>query len=65
MPKQKTHRGTAKRFKVTGTGKLRRRKAWRGHNKHKKSSARWRRVQGDTELSKGDEKRINRLLGRA
>jgi large subunit ribosomal protein L35 len=60
----KTHRGAAKRFKVTGTGKIRRRKAWRGHNKHKKSSARWRRNQGDADLSPGDAKRIGRMLGR-
>ena len=64
MPKMKTHRGAAKRFKVTGTGKIRRRKAWRGHNKHKKSSTRWRRVQGDADLSPGDAKRIGRMLGR-
>ena len=31
MPKVKTHRGAAKRFKVTGTGKIRRRKAFRAH----------------------------------
>ena len=64
MPKMKTHRGAAKRFKVTGTGRIRRRKAWRGHNRHKKSPARWRRVQGDADLSKGDEQRIGRMLGR-
>ena len=64
MPKMKTHRGAAKRFKVTGTGKIRRRKAWRGHNRHKKSSARWRRVQGEADLAPGDERRIGRLLGR-
>ncbi len=64
MPKMKTHRGAAKRFKVTGTGKIRRRKAWRGHNRHKKSGARWRRVQGETDLSPGDAKRQARLLGR-
>ena len=64
MPKMKTHRGAAKRFKVTGTGKIRRRKAWRGHNSGKKSSARWRRVQGDADLSPGDAKRVARLLGR-
>lgn len=64
MPKQKTHRGAAKRLEVTGSGKIRRRKAWRGHNKHKKSSKRWRRVQGTEILEGGDEKRARRLLGR-
>ena len=36
MPKQKTHKGAAKRYKVTGTGKIRHAKAWRGHNRHSK-----------------------------
>ena len=40
MPKMKTHRGLAKRFRVTGSGKLMRRKAFRGHNYEKKSSVR-------------------------
>ncbi len=64
MPKMKTHRGAAKRFKVTGTGKIRRRKAWRGHNRHKKSANRWRRVQGEADLAPGDARRVGRLLGR-
>lgn len=64
MPKQKTHKGAAKRYKVTGSGKISRRNAWRGHNKHKKTSRRWRRVQGETVLEGGDAKRASRLLGR-
>ena len=64
MPKQKTHRGAAKRLKVTGSGKISRRKAWRGHNRHKKSGKRWRRVQGETILKGGDARRAARLLGR-
>ncbi|MFQ5554320.1 MAG: 50S ribosomal protein L35 [Acidimicrobiia bacterium] len=64
MPKQKTHKGAAKRLKVTGTGKIRRRKAWRGHNRHKKTARRWRRVAGDSALAPGDAKRAARLLGR-
>ena len=64
MPKMKTHKGAAKRLKATGSGKIRRRKAWRGHNRHKKSSARWRRVQGMETLEGGDAKRAKRLLGR-
>ena len=63
MPKQKTHKGAAKRLKVTGSGKVMHRKAWRGHNRHKKSAARWRRVQGDKTLSGGTEKQARRLLG--
>ncbi len=64
MPKQKTHRGAAKRLKVTGSGKIRRRNAWRGHNRHKKTARRWRRVAGDSTLTGGDAKRARRLLGR-
>ncbi|MHB1549054.1 MAG: 50S ribosomal protein L35, partial [Acidimicrobiales bacterium] len=40
MPKMKTDRGAAKRIKVTGTGRLRRRKAFRSHILEKKSSVR-------------------------
>ncbi|CAN5460213.1 MAG: 50S ribosomal protein L35 [Acidimicrobiia bacterium] len=64
MPKQKTHRGAAKRLQVTGTGKISRRNAWRGHNRHKKSGRRWRRVQGESVLTGGDARRAARLLGR-
>lgn len=64
MPKQKTHKGAAKRFKVTGTGKIRHQKAWRGHNRHKKNARRWRRVNGTSNLTGGDAKRTARLLGR-
>ncbi|MDQ3781712.1 MAG: 50S ribosomal protein L35 [Actinomycetota bacterium] len=64
MPKQKTHRGAAKRLQVTGTGKISRRNAWRGHNRHKKSAKRWRRVQGESVLTGGNARRAGRLLGR-
>lgn len=64
MPKMKTHRGAAKRFKITGSGKLRRRKAYMNHMLEKKPSTRTRRLTGDTPLSPGDEARMNRLLGR-
>jgi len=63
VPKMKTHKGAAKRFKRTGTGKIKRRKAWRGHNRHKKSAARWRREKGTSILSGANEKRIDKLLG--
>ena len=63
MPKMKTHKGAAKRLKVTGSGKVMHRRAWRGHNRHKKSSARWRRVNGDKALTGGTEKQAKRLLG--
>lgn len=62
--KMKTHRGAAKRFKATGTGKLRRRQANLNHLNEKKSARRTRRLTGDASLSPGDEARIKRLLGR-
>ncbi len=64
MPKMKTHKGTAKRFKVTGSGKVRRRQSGRGHLKVAKGVKRYRRLSGETELAPGDAKRVKRLLGR-
>jgi len=64
MPKMKTHRGAAKRFKVTGTGKLRRRQAFMNHILEKKPSKRTRRLNREVGLAPGDEARMNRLLGR-
>ena len=63
MPKMKTHKGAAKRFKRPGSGKVSTTKAWRGHNRHKKSAARWRRVKGKKVRTGGNEKRIPRMLG--
>ncbi|HSH60812.1 MAG TPA: 50S ribosomal protein L35 [Acidimicrobiales bacterium] len=63
MPKMKTDRGAAKRFKVTGTGKIRRRQAFRSHLLEKKSSVRTRRLDRDAELSSADAKQVKRLLG--
>ncbi len=63
MPKMKTNRGAAKRLKRTGTGKLRRRRANKSHMLTKKSPKRKRRLRQGTEVSKGDTKRMNRLLG--
>jgi large subunit ribosomal protein L35 len=64
MPKMKTHKGAAKRFKITGTGKLTRRHANLNHILEKKSPARKRRLAGDVELVGGDRDRMKRLLGR-
>lgn len=64
MPKMKTHRGAAKRFKITGTGRLRRRQAFRSHILEKKSSTRTRRLGREVDVSSGDAKRMSRLLGR-
>jgi large subunit ribosomal protein L35 len=64
MPKMKTHRGAAKRFKVTGTGKILRRKAYRDHLLEHKPSSRTRRLGREAEVVGGDKKRIKRMLGR-
>ena len=63
MPKMKTHRGAAKRFKRTGTGKLMRRKAFKNHILEKKPSKRTRRLGREAEVTGGDRDRIERLLG--
>ena len=63
MPKMKTHRGAAKRFKVTGTGKLSRRQANRHHGNEKYTSKRLRRLKGDEMMSKADSKRIKKMMG--
>jgi large subunit ribosomal protein L35 len=65
MPKQKTRRSAAKRFKITGSGKVRRRQAWRAHYKvGRKPSKRLRRLKGDAPVAAADEGRVNRMLGR-
>jgi large subunit ribosomal protein L35 len=63
MPKMKTHRGAAKRIKVTGTGKLRRRQAYLNHILEKKPSTRTRRLGRETDVAPGDERKVRRLLG--
>jgi len=63
MPKMKTDKGAAKRFKITGTGKITRRKAFRSHLLEKKSSKRTRRLAGDVEIHQNDRREIRRLLG--
>ena len=63
MPKVKTHRGAAKRFKLTGSGKIRRRKAFRAHLLEKKASKRTRRLARGAEVTGGDRKRVQRMLG--
>jgi len=64
MPKMKTDRGAAKRIKITGTGRLRRRKAFRSHLLEKKSSTRTRRLGRESDLAKADERQVRRMLGR-
>ena len=62
MPKMKTHRGTAKRFRVTGSGKIMRSKAYKSHIMTKKSQKRKRNFRHETEVSKADQKTVARGL---
>jgi large subunit ribosomal protein L35 len=62
MPKAKTHSGSSKRFRRTGTGKILREKANRRHLLEYKPSTRTRRLEGRTEVSASDKKRIKKLL---
>ncbi|MCL1847136.1 MAG: 50S ribosomal protein L35 [Coriobacteriia bacterium] len=63
MPKMKTHRGSAKRFRVTSTGKIIRNKAYKNHILEKKSPKRKRNMRQETEVAKSDQKVIARNLG--
>ena len=62
MPKMKTHKATAKRYKVTGSGKLVRRKAGGLHLLVGKSPARKNRVKGEADVDKSDENRVKLAL---
>ncbi len=62
MPKLKTHRGAAKRFKKTGTGKIMRGKAFRRHLLSSKTTKQKRHLTGTFEVSAADEKKLNRML---
>jgi large subunit ribosomal protein L35 len=59
----KTHRGSAKRFRVTGSGKIMRAKAYKSHILTKKSPKRKRNFRHETEIAKGDYKVVARNLG--
>lgn len=61
MPKMKSHRGAAKRFRRTGTGKLRRRKANRSHILEKKTRKRKRQLRAGTEVSAVDARKLRDL----
>jgi large subunit ribosomal protein L35 len=63
--KLKTHRGAAKRFKITGGGKIKRAKAGKGHILTSKSRKRKRRLRAGGQVSKIDHKRISALLPNA
>ena len=62
MPKMKTHKGAAKRFKVTGSGKIRRRQRNLNHFNTKMSSRRKRRLGGPELVDKADMPKVKKLL---
>lgn len=64
MPKTKTHSGTKKRVRVTGSGKLRRERSGRRHYMQKQSNRVRRRLEGTTEVAAQDVPRLNKMLGR-
>jgi large subunit ribosomal protein L35 len=63
MPKQKTRRGAAKRFKLTASGRIKRSRAFKSHILTKKRPKRKRRLRKATLVAAADERRIKRLLG--
>jgi large subunit ribosomal protein L35 len=62
MPKMKTHRGAAKRFGKTGTGKVRRAKAFKQHILTSKSAKRRRNMRGTALVSEADTPRLERMI---
>ena len=62
MPKMKTRRGAAKRFKMTGTGKVKRRHGYLRHILTSKSATQKRRLRKSAIVSKANEKAIKRLI---
>jgi large subunit ribosomal protein L35 len=63
MPKMKTHSGSKKRFKVTGSGKIMKQQAGMRHNLEVKAPGRKARLNKDQVLSKADTKVVKKLLG--
>ena len=62
MPKQKTRRGAAKRFRLTGTGKLKRNKANHRHMLIRRSKTVKRKMRNSGLVSKSDERKVRRML---
>ena len=63
MPKQKTHKGLAKRVKITGTGKVKRKRTYAGHLMSGKSGKRCRNLRKTTGTSAAMTKKIREALG--
>ncbi len=64
MPKMKTHKGAKKRFKVSSSGKVKRRQANKSHILEKKAPKRKRQLRAPAEVAKADTPNIKRLLGK-
>jgi large subunit ribosomal protein L35 len=64
MPKNKTHSGSKKRFRITGTGKIMRRRANRQHYFEHKPTTRTRRLDNEVTLSPANLKQVKKLLGK-
>lgn len=64
MPKMKTHRGAAKRFTLTGKGKIKMNKAFKKHKLEKKTSKRKRNLRQSELVSSADFRRVKRMLGK-
>lgn len=63
MPKMKTNRGAAKRFKVTGSGRIKRSHCMRSHILTKKSTKRKRKLRQGAEIDKADVRNVRKMLG--
>jgi large subunit ribosomal protein L35 len=63
MPKMKTHSGAKKRFRLTGTGKVRARHSFTSHILEKKSPKRKRHLGQPVAIAKSDERAVKRMLG--
>ncbi len=64
MPKQKTHKGTKKRFRLTGTGKAKHRQSGTSHLAARMSQKRKRNLRGTAAVDETDAKRIRAALGK-
>ena len=62
MPKLKTHRGAAKRFKMTASGRFKRSKAYKSHILTKKTTKRKRKLDTRTMVSPSDQRRVAQML---
>jgi large subunit ribosomal protein L35 len=63
MPKMKTHSGAGKRFKITGSGRIKKNHAYKSHLLESKSPKRKRGLRKAEIISTGDERRVKRMLG--